>query len=579
MEFAETARCGLMTPANVETSMQARPLATSRFALLDIVERIRPLFAPVRREQAVRLATRLKTHRFRLALLGEFKRGKSTLGNALIGAPILPVGVIPTTAVPTLVRHGETPSARVHLRSGETRPIALSEVAAFSTEKENPENARNVASVEATIPADLLRCVDLLDTPGTGSIHRHNTETALAELGEIDAAVVVLAADQPISDAEIEFLAHLRRHVVRFFFVLNRADLVSPADLAESVEFVRAHLIRRGFPDPEIFPLSARNALRRAEDEDFERFRLALERFLREDREEARIGSIRHALARLVSEELFELRLADDAGRLEEQARRRSVALLQEAVERVRARRNDRRAIMKDRFDRLLGSYDDAFAIFKKGTLCEIPQEVAAAGARLLSLPNRDYDRDLRRIVDVHSAERFRAFIDEAARAFAEGLAEIALVVREETEELNQKLYQALGAAFHLATPLRSAEPALPEGARFDFSTIDVRCQLEATTDFLVLRAPRAVARRLLRRRAAGQAELFYERNGGRVRFDLLTRGESHLQRSFAAAVEAEDELASRLKDALSPRHASDDPERRRHIREMTELVEQLTGS
>jgi len=60
------------------------------------------------------LKNRLMDRRFHLAVIGQFKRGKSTLLNALISEPILPVSVIPLTAVPTFIHFGSASTIRVH---------------------------------------------------------------------------------------------------------------------------------------------------------------------------------------------------------------------------------------------------------------------------------------------------------------------------------------------------------------------------------------------------------------------------------------------------------------------------------
>jgi hypothetical protein len=557
--------------------MQAGPSTpTAQNALIDLLDEIVPDLAPERRDEARRLSDRLRNRRFRLALIGEFKRGKSTLGNALLGFPVLPVGVLPTTSVPILARWADAPSARVTLGSGEERAITVEDLETFSTEKANPENVRRVAFAEVGLPAPLLRSADLLDSPGTGSAHRHNTETALAALGDVDAAVVVLAADQPVGEAEIAFLKTLRRHVARFFFVVNRADVLAASEIEEVVAFVRRALDREGFPDPAVFPLSARAAVeRRGDDAAFETFRRELDRFLREDREAAREAAARTVLRRLGSEEAFELRLAAGAARLEDEERRSRIGGLRDAVARIRERRGDRRAVLKSRFDRLLSAYDDGFALFRKQSLRGIPHEVAAAAAALESLPNRDYDRELRGIVESRSAERLREFVDDSSRSFADGLAGIAALVREESDELRDGVYRTLGEAFRLAAPAPAPKPDLPEGTRFDFSSVDVRCQLEATTDFLILRSPRRLARRLLRRRAEIQAEDFLERNGGRVRFELLRKGESFLHDAFAAAVESEDDLARRLERTVLTSRKADSPAEDR-LRRLETLLERL---
>jgi hypothetical protein len=71
------------------------------------------------------LLQRLETERFQLAVLGQFKRGKSSLLNALLGRSLLPVAITPLTAVPTFVRHAPTPSLILTSTSGqqETKKI------------------------------------------------------------------------------------------------------------------------------------------------------------------------------------------------------------------------------------------------------------------------------------------------------------------------------------------------------------------------------------------------------------------------------------------------------------------------
>ena len=75
--------------------------------------------------------------RFYVACVGQFKRGKSTLLNALVGEPVLPTGVVPVTAVVTVVRHGAA-GARIRSVDRDWQDIRRSDVAAYVTEEQNP---------------------------------------------------------------------------------------------------------------------------------------------------------------------------------------------------------------------------------------------------------------------------------------------------------------------------------------------------------------------------------------------------------------------------------------------------------
>ena len=73
----------------------------------------------------------------------------------------------------------------------------------------------------------LARGVELVDTPGTGSVYAHNTAEAEAALETMDAAVLVLTADPPVSASERELMARVAKLSVTMFVVLNKADYLA----------------------------------------------------------------------------------------------------------------------------------------------------------------------------------------------------------------------------------------------------------------------------------------------------------------------------------------------------------------
>jgi predicted GTPase len=189
---------------------------------------------------AAETAGRLKTLRLEVAVVGEFKRGKSSLINALIGREVLPVGVLPLTAVPTVLEQGED-GLVVEFADGRQEHHPLRQVARFVTEEANPGNRLGVARVTARLHTPLLDAgVRLVDTPGVGSVHEHNTRSTDAYLPSLDAAVLVTSADPPISRAERAFLQRVLGYAVRLFVVLNKADYLAAGDLDRTVAFTGA---------------------------------------------------------------------------------------------------------------------------------------------------------------------------------------------------------------------------------------------------------------------------------------------------------------------------------------------------
>ncbi|MEW6543764.1 MAG: dynamin family protein [Nitrospirota bacterium] len=237
--------------------------------LSQVLEAMGPSFSGIA-GRAEELRVRLDEARLRLAVLGQFKRGKSSLLNALLGEPILPTGVLPLTALPTFLRRGSERLVRVTLAHGWCKRVTgsvetLSQVLAhYATEQGNPGNRLGVAQVEVEHPGSLLADgVEIVDTPGIGSTVLQNTRTAKAVLPACDAAIFVLSPDPPITEVEVEFLRSVKEAAAKTVFVVNKADRLSPADRQELVTFLRRVLHEQaGFSQEEVlFFISAQMAL------------------------------------------------------------------------------------------------------------------------------------------------------------------------------------------------------------------------------------------------------------------------------------------------------------------------------
>ena len=211
------------------------------------------------RDDARSAAERIAGGRFYVACVGQFKRGKSTLLNALIGEPILPSGVIPVTAVPTIVRFGERRQARVRLRSGEWTDIGFGDIEEYVSEARNPENRKGVAALEVFVPSPLLReGMCFVDTPGLGSVFAGNTAATHAFLPHIDAAIVVIGADPPIAGDELALVESVAKEIPDILFVLNKADRVTEHERNAAISFARRVLEERlQRPVRSIFEVSA----------------------------------------------------------------------------------------------------------------------------------------------------------------------------------------------------------------------------------------------------------------------------------------------------------------------------------
>src|SRR5215510_15577860 len=195
---------------------------------------------------------------FLLVIVGEFNSGKSAFINALVGAPVAPEGVTPTTAQINVLQYGDTLERQVR----EARLHVI------------------------TAPAEILREIHIVDTPGTNAIIREH-ETITAEfVPRSDLVLFVTSADRPFTETERAFLEQVRGWGKKVVVVINKVDILeSDAQVEEIRTFVGDNArTLLGF-SPEIFPVSARLALRAKQGDPAawaaSRFE-ALERYIRE---------------------------------------------------------------------------------------------------------------------------------------------------------------------------------------------------------------------------------------------------------------------------------------------------------
>ncbi|MGA2855319.1 MAG: dynamin family protein [Candidatus Sulfotelmatobacter sp.] len=202
------------------------------------------------------VAERVSEGRFYVACIGQFKRGKSSILNALVGDSVLPTGVVPVTTVPTIVRYGSHAAARVRFEAaGGWTDIPVKTVDEYVSEEKNPENAKHVAALEIFVPSPLLATgMCFVDTPGLGSVFTGNTAATQAFIPHIDAALVVIGADPPLAGEELVLVEAVARHVQDLIITVNKADRTTDAERAEAVAFARRQLEKR-LPQHSVGPL------------------------------------------------------------------------------------------------------------------------------------------------------------------------------------------------------------------------------------------------------------------------------------------------------------------------------------
>lgn len=183
--------------------------------------------------------------KYRLAVVGEFKRGKSSLINALVGNKLLPTDICPTTAVIGRLVYGEDKKIIICYKNGRIEEKTTDELWKYATklERGGEENAALIKEIIIKCPSIFCRNgIEIIDTPGLND-NEQMSETTLKILDSVDSVIIAISAVIPLSMTERELIMTLLeqdgiRHIT---FVITFIDRVSDerSEQDRLIEFTR----------------------------------------------------------------------------------------------------------------------------------------------------------------------------------------------------------------------------------------------------------------------------------------------------------------------------------------------------
>lgn len=486
-------------------------------------------------ERLAEIREKLLTDSFHVVIMGRFKRGKTTLINALLGDRVLPSAVVPLTSVNTVVRYGEEPGVKVSYLDGRSQGVGIEDLHVYVTEKGNARNRLGVRLVDVYYPSTFLKDgVCLVDTPGTGSTYLHNDETTYAYLSHADAVIFMISADPPISRSELDFLHRIRMFVDKIFFVLNKVDYLEPADLEESILFNRQALCEAlAREDIPLYPLSARRALEAAISRDGPALRQSglpdfvavMQDFLAEEKGrillESSIRNARKAVADAAAgvelEMTLLLRPREDLQRKME-AFREQIRLISGEREELRYLMDgDYRALLRDGLDAEVEK-------FRSEAERELLRRYDAFFEERSRLSTSELLEALSSFVREEIREAFSVWRYQQERRLEAGFDALAAKYRGRVNAIANRILETAGELFGVAFPRLDAELSLSEEGEFWFKLEDVPSDLEILMSTLAKSLPKKLSHRWLKKSKRDELTLLFDRHCGRVRYDFQLR-------------------------------------------------------
>lgn len=233
------------------------------------------------------LVTQLSSNKYRVAVIGEFNRGKSSLVNSLLGIEVLPTAILPTTAVINRIVYDADQKIVIHYKDGNMQESSLDTLKDFATkiDKEKEKIALNIRRIDVHYPSVFSKNgIELIDTPGLNEDEKM-TETTLSVLEHIDTAIVVISALMPLSFSEQKLICDLieQKDIYHLTFVISFIDKISndPHEQDDMVDYIAQRIKNETYAlfcnthddaallekadyilkEPKVFGLSAKQAM------------------------------------------------------------------------------------------------------------------------------------------------------------------------------------------------------------------------------------------------------------------------------------------------------------------------------
>jgi len=490
---------------------------------------------------------RLISSESNLVLLGQFKRGKSTIANCLLGRDLLPYAAVPLTGLVTEIRYGEKEEIIVHYNDGGEERFPLASLSEFVSEKENPRNAKDVGKIVVFCDSAFLkRGVLLIDTPGFGSTFVHNTQTTETYLKNCDAAVFVMSADSPLSQEEVEFIKQVRAYAPKIIFVLNKVDYLTSDDSVEVQKHIEGELSKIGVK-AKLIPLSARLALDAILSKNntaisksgIRELEHTITKFLSYEKEDALLESVKLKL--IAASCMLHNKLASEhaALRLDSESLQEKIAEFKEESDSAVKSSQMRLAAIDDGFSGVLSEISGDLESAKQS----ISPKIHAKIRREIERSRVDANSRLAELADILLRESIEKELSEwwkgEDRKIRHKISLIASEYSKETEKIGLKLSRISEGLFNFKVKQMPVECSIDYETDFYFK-IDGVNPASFVPNFELL-LPTALFRKRLLSSLEAKVNEELEINCGRIRYDYQQRlkaGKENFQKLQAKALE-----------------------------------------
>jgi len=475
-----------------------------------------------------------ESRELQLVVLGQFKRGKTTLINALIGSHLLPTSVIPLTSIVTILKYGDKPKAYVIFLDGNKKEINISKLEGYIAEEKNPKNERKVDKVIIEYPSLYLKNgIQIIDTPGVGSVYEHNTDIAYRFVPQADAGIFVITADPPISASELSFLTSIKDYLGKILFVQNKIDQVGVDEHKKSLEFTQ-RIIEENIKVKNLtfYPLSSKLALdgkvnkdnNKLQESHFLEFEKALTYFLKKEKSQVLVKSISTKLLYLINEINLIIQLEKKAVQTPYAILKEKIASFEKELVNIRQQKEDADFILQGQMEKLVKeTLIEDIEILKEKETPILLKELEIFYKKNVKFNGKELANKFNLFLEQSIKQIFRTWRKVEETKLQQSLQSILDRFSKETNSSIQEVIDLSANLFDLHIEKFEAVTELAKEQEFRFSFDEFKVDIEIFIP-VVSRLPKFLSHGLLYKNARERAEQELDQHCGRVRYDFHQR-------------------------------------------------------
>lgn len=499
------------------------------------------------RKKIAQLKEKVQKKEIVISVVGQFKRGKTTFINTILGQDILPVGIIPITSVVTKLKYG-SPNATVMFNGGEYEEVSLDSLCQYISEQENPQNKKGVECVDIYYPCSILKeGIILVDTPGVGSIHKHNTDVAYSFLKDSDAVIFMLSVDSPINEIEREFLYSAKKYASKFYFAVNKIDMISEKELETYLKYCENVLCEiMGVEKINFYPISAKNST------GVENILHSIQKDIQNSIDDILIQSIKIKLKELIDNLLSQIDLYMNALKM-------PIDNLESKIEQLNEKLKDLNKITDEIYYRIERNSDSLIENVEKDITEKSKEIINSTEALLKSTYEkksnekpRKLEKELKEIIQTYLEDELEKMNDEGLINLKESYKDMTDLLNSEIEEIKAYISDRVYEIFQVRYNYEKTVYTLSKKEDYyvDVSHEPVTFFIN-TNDFIYF-MPKGYANRVIYNKLLDRMKDIVERNKNNMIYNYKYKMRESLRSFKSTFTEEADNLQKQIKNTLS---------------------------